>query len=192
MKRPGDTEFNRRISIDQLHGYKHPFSIEANAEERKALAQRFGLLSLDRLQAKGLVMLDADRALVRVDGHLSAELTQTCVVSLERVIQRVDAPFQRTYSTHMKDEWEESRDNGREINLTTEDDEVPEPLVGGIVDLGEAVSEHLALEIDPFPRIPDLAHRASDFTRGGNTVASNDTNPFTALEVMKARLTKRE
>ena len=111
---------------------------------------------------------------------------------MERVIQRVDAPFQRTDSTHVMDEWEESRDNGREINLTTKDDEVPEPLVGGIIDLGEAVSEHLALEIDPFPRIPDVVNRASDFTRGGNTVASNDTNPFTALEVMKARFSKRE
>ena len=192
MKRPYNSEFSRRISVDQLQSYHRPFYIEAASEERRALAQRFGLLSLDRLQAKGFLLMDSDRASARVHGHLSADLTQTCVVSLDTVVQHVEVTFERIYSTEVKDEWEGLGDGSREINLTIDDDEVPEPLVGGIIDLGEAATEHLALEIDPFPRNPDLDNQLGDFARDENAAASNGTNPFAALNVMKARLTKRE
>ena len=41
-------------------------------------------------------------------------------------------------------------------SMATEDEEVPELLEGDEIDLGGYVVEHLALEIDPFPRKPGV------------------------------------
>ena len=91
-------------------------------------------------------------------------------------------PFERIYSTEVKDEWEGLGDGGREINLTIDDDEVPEPLVGGIIDLGEAATEHLALEIDPFPRNPDLDNQLGEFARDENSRCKQRDQPVRGFE----------
>ncbi|MEX1107280.1 MAG: DUF177 domain-containing protein, partial [Dongiaceae bacterium] len=84
---PG-AEFSRLIEVELLGTEPVEQSIEASETERVALARRFGLLSLDRLEARLAVQREAGRR-VRVTGRFEAELQQRCVVSLGPVKSRI-------------------------------------------------------------------------------------------------------
>ena len=47
------TEFSRPFRIDTLGAEPRPVEIEAEPEERAALARRFGLVAIDRLERRG-------------------------------------------------------------------------------------------------------------------------------------------
>ena len=57
-------------------------------------------------------------------------------------------------------------------------DDAPEPLVGGVVDLGAVATEFLSLGIDPYPR-----KSGADSTRRPRTTIP--PHPFAALAALK-------
>ena len=174
------SEFSRAIAVESLEDGETVIDIEADADERAALARRFGLLALDSLTAKvGLTPVDA--GLVRVHGTLAAEVTQACVVTLEPVTTRVEGSFERLYGADTPEEA-----GGLITDADTE--ESPLPLADGAVDVGEAVAEQLALELDPFPRAPGAAF--DGFSSGSKSVGGDDTGdaaPFTVLARLKKK-----
>ena len=173
-------ELSLTVPVESLEDGETVIGIEADADERTALAKRFGLLALDSLTAKvGLTPVDG--GLVRVHGALAAEVTQACVVTLEPVPTRVEASFERLYGADAPEEA-----GGPIADADTE--ESPEPFTDGAVDVGEAVAEQLALELDPFPRAPGAAF--DGFTSGSKSVGDDDTGnagPFAALARLKEK-----
>jgi hypothetical protein len=59
--------------------------------------------------------------------------------------------------------------------------EPPEPLIGGIVNLGALATEFLVLGIDPYPRKADVEFAPV-------TVGEEGPKPFAALGALKKRL----
>ncbi len=173
-------EFSLAVAVESLEDGETVIDIEADADERAALARRFGLLALDSLTAKvGLTPVDG--GLVRVHGALAAEVTQACVVTLEPVTTRVEASFERLYGATAPEEA-----GGLITDADTE--ESPEPFTDGAVDVGEAVAEHLALELDPFPRAPGAAF--DGFSGRSKSVGGDDTGdagPFAVLARLKEK-----
>jgi len=84
------SEFSRPIPRERLGGRVVVEEIAAAPQERAALARRFGLLGLDLLAAPLRLERGGVTSLLRLDGHLSAEVTQACVVTLEPVASRVE------------------------------------------------------------------------------------------------------
>jgi uncharacterized metal-binding protein YceD (DUF177 family) len=139
-------EFSKPIDVMRLPAGGGTYALAASAEERAALAVRFALLSLDRLEAE--VQLEpAAGGFYRLSARLSADLTQACVVTLEPVASHIEESFSLLYGTP---------DDQDEV-LLDGDSETIEPLEGGIVDIGEAVAQQLSLALDPFPRAPGAA-----------------------------------
>ncbi len=68
--------------------------------------------------------------------------------------------------------------SGKEVERKLTDEDPPEPLTGGAVDLGALAVEAVALGLDPFPRKPDA--KPVDVTIG----EARD-NPFAALAALK-------
>ena len=62
--------------------------VEADTDEREALARHLGLVSLERLEAE--LLISPEDGTIGVRGTLMAELTQSCVVTLESVKSRID------------------------------------------------------------------------------------------------------
>ena len=60
-------------------------------------------------------------------------------------------------------------------DVDLEDDEV-EPIINGIIDLGELAAQHLGVALDPYPRKPGAAFGEAQF--GGN---EKRENPFIKL-----------
>lgn len=144
-------EFHRPLPAHDLPVAGRPFAIEAGSEERAALARRFGIVAVNSLRAEGFVRPEANGRRVRLDGRLSAEVVQTCVVTLEPVTATIDAALERLYGHDVAHDF---GDGVGEVFLDLADDLPAEPLTGGVLDLGAASAEQLALELDPYPRKP--------------------------------------
>jgi uncharacterized metal-binding protein YceD (DUF177 family) len=163
-------EFSRPVAIDRLPPGESEHEVAAGPEERAALARRFELLGLDRLEARArLARLQG--GLVRLTAEVSADVVQACVVSLEPVASRVEERFTLLYG--------EANEDAGEVVLSGEA-ELVEPAPGGVIDLGEAVAQQLSLALDPFPR---AAGAAAPAPPEGEASAS----PFAALARWKAK-----
>lgn len=170
-------ELSRPVPVDRLGHDERVYDIEANADERAALAQRYGILAVDVLVAKLRVKRLPGGALIRVDGHFSADVVQSCVVSLEPVSEHVEEDFVLTFATGRDEDPEE-------VVIAMDEEDPPEPIENGIIDIGEAVAEHLALAIEPFPRAPNAVFLSGDEPPPEPPAKAN---PFAALAPMKKK-----
>ncbi|MDX9861197.1 MAG: DUF177 domain-containing protein [Rhodospirillales bacterium] len=171
MERMDIPEFSRPVAVETVTE-EAAFSIEATAGERDGLARRLGLVSIDRLSAE-LRLIRQMGAMLHLEGRLTAEVTQSCVVTLAPVHSCIAVDVDRRYGPA------EAIAEADAEEVALEDEDPPEVLVDGIVDLGEVISEQLALEIDPFPRAEGV-----EFTgySSGPTPAEKANGPFAALE----------
>ncbi len=147
-------EFSRLIDIRQIS--PAPQHLVASEIERAALARRFSLVRIDRLEAT--VTLAADGDIVTASGRLEAAWVQPCAVSGEDLPQSVSEPLVLRFVPETGDEPAVDE----EIELTgSECDEIE--YSGHSFDLGEALAQSLALAIDPFATGPeaDRARKAA-------------------------------
>jgi uncharacterized metal-binding protein YceD (DUF177 family) len=172
-------EFSRPLSLDRIGATQHREEITATDKERAGLAERFGLLSLDSLTAS-FTLKRARKDLVRVKGHVTAELAQACVVTLDPVPARIDERFEVDFL-------EGVQPAVTDLELDAEAAEAPEPAPDGWIDLGELAAEQLGLAMDPYPRKPDAAVPAEwKAEPAAEPVADERPNPFALLEKLKS------
>ncbi|MCF8480155.1 MAG: DUF177 domain-containing protein [Rhodospirillum sp.] len=177
------SEFSRPIDALSLPGTGRTHVLDANDDERAALAKRLDVLDVLSLTAKVKATPVGRSPLVRVEGHFDATLLQTCSVTLAPIEATVSDDFALTYGPAVE---EEIVPGGKEIQLHMEEDDPPEPIVGGRIDLGEAVIEHLSLAIDPFPRAPGA--RFQPMAELDIEVNEPErTNPFAVLADLKKK-----
>lgn len=164
------TEFPRPVDLTRL-GDGIRLSIEANAAERKALAGRFGIPSIETLRAEIELRRIRGGAAVKLTGALLADVTQSCVVTLEPVKQHVEDSFEILYSDDVTDE--------QSAIGAAADIAWPEPLPAGPLDVGEAVAEQLSLALDPYPRAAGVALESRW------TGEEESAKPFAALDKLR-------
>jgi len=171
-------EFPRPVRLDTLGAGERAITIAAEAGERAALARRFGLVSLDRLEAS--IRLKRAGPAVHAEGSLHAELVQSCVATGDPLPLALDETFVLRFLP------EEMVDAATEELELSEEDCDTVPYTGGAIDIGEAVAETLALALPPFPRGPhaDAALRAAGVLSEGEV----EGGPFAALKGLRDRL----
>ncbi len=163
-------EFSRTVAVDRLEAVE-TLDIVADGPERAALARRLGLDSLDALTASVTLTKFGDGRRVRLSANFTADVVQSCVVTLEPVPSRIEATFVLVYDEDAGGPAE------AEIVVLLKGQNSPEPLSGNVVDVGEAVAEHLALALDPYPRLPGAKLSALGLAPGGGDAGNegNDT-----------------
>ncbi len=173
-------EFSRPIPRERLGGRVVVEEIAAAPQERAALARRFGLLGLDLLAATLRLEPGGGTGLLRLDGHLSAEVTQACVVTLEPVASRVEEDFSLLFS--LDGGPVPTSATAREVVVDPEAEEPAEALGPSGLDLGEAVTQQLALALNSYPRAPGAA-----LAEAGTPESDTDapTGPFGVLEALR-------
>lgn len=166
QRTPGRPEFSRPVDTARLSRDESVHDIAAMPAERAALAQRFDLVSLDSLEAR-VRLRRAAGGFIRLTAEFSAEVVQSCIVTLEPVPSRVDEIFTLLYGT-VEEEGDVALDGEADI---------VEPLEDGTIDLGEAVAQQLSLALDPYPRAPGAVDAPSPVGPEQNLSES----PFAAL-----------
>lgn len=164
-------EFSRPQRLDTIGAGESRVHVEADADERSALARRFGLIAIDGLKADFAIRRDAAGIIAR--GHLSGTVVQPCSVTGDRVPARIEEDFAIRFVP-------EGDESGDEIELS-EDDCDTVFYTGGAIDLGEAAAETLALALDPFPRSPG----AEAALREAGVLSEEEAGPFAALAKLR-------
>lgn len=164
-------EFSRPFDIRQLD--HRAVQLVANQAERSALARRFGIVRIDRLEAE--VVLERAGEALNGAGTLEADIVQSCAVSAEDLTVQIREPlafrFVPETGEHRPDE---------EVEL--EADELDEiEFSGTTVDLGEAVAQSVALAIDPFLTGPEAE-------TARKLLSDENASPFAALAALKKDL----
>jgi uncharacterized metal-binding protein YceD (DUF177 family) len=164
-------EFSRFIEADTVGTRPVEREISANAEERAALAARFDLVSIDRLEAD-FTLRRAGNGVIHVKGRVRGDVVQSCVVTLEPVPARIEEEFAADFAAQADRPAQEE-----EIDFEAADP--PEPIRNGHIDLGELAAEQLSLALDPYPRAPgaELPQGA-----GPDEPESPPVNPFSILK----------
>ena len=170
-------EFSRLVAVESLKIGSTEQKLAAMAAECTELAKRFDLLTLDQLSAHLKITRKGQGETLRVivSGHLVASLTQSCIITLEPVASRIEADFETVFDTA-----DDSENNDSDID--SDNDEIREPIIDGMIDLGEMVAQNLAIEINPFPRAD-----GADSSKLPLETAETRTNPFSVLEKLKNR-----
>ena len=164
-----EPEFSRPIDVRHLP--TAPLTLTANDEERAALAARFGLVSIGRLEAEVTVTPDGEA--VDAAGRLRAAIVQSCAVSGEDLPVTIDEPLALRFVPEREIEEEE---------LELEEGELDEiPYAGTVFDVGEAVAQSLALAIDPYAVGPNAEQARKD----AGLLDEAAAGPFAALAALK-------
>ncbi|MEN3745894.1 DUF177 domain-containing protein [Sphingomonas sp. HF-S3] len=177
-------EFSRPQRLDQIGAGESQVPVSTDEAERAALAERFGLQSIDLLEADYTLRRTASG--VRATGTLRASVVQSCVATGDPVPAKIDEAFDIRFVPES--------DTVEEIELS-EDECDTVFYSGGAIDLGEAAAETLALALDPFPRSP----RADEVLKRAGVVGEDEVeaveeepaSPFAGLGALKDALSKK-
>jgi uncharacterized metal-binding protein YceD (DUF177 family) len=145
-------------------------TLEPDEAQRAALAKTLGLRSLPAFMAKVTAKPWLDG--VELTGRFEAVVEQVCGVSLDPFEQPVEGEIEVRAVPHGSPH--AAPPEGGELELDLEAPDPPDELEGDTVDVSHYVVEHLALEIDPFPRKPGATF---DYQP-----PEEETSPFAALK----------
>jgi len=166
--------FYHRLAIDRIRDGEQ-LELIADDVERRAVAERLALVTLDRLEAS--VVLERNGALIRAAGHIRASLEQACVATGEPVRETVDEPFELVFMPEP-----EANRPDEEIELSKDECDTIF-YEGGSMDLGSAIADTLALTIDPYPR----SEGADAALRQAGVLSEEQAGPFAALAKLRKK-----
>lgn len=144
--------------------------LEADAATRARIVRALDLRSLDRLEAEVSVTPQAQGW--EISGQINADLAQICGLTLEALPAEIRARFSVRAA-----ELTDPEEVPREIVIDLDETDPPDLIEDGVIDLGAYVVEHLALELDPFPRKPGAEFEPP--------AAAEEPSPFAVLSRLK-------
>ena len=176
---PEGPPLTRKIRITDIED-GDPITMKLSEEEEAAIAAMLDLVDLKGF-AFDYRLRRGGSGRVRLSGRLTADATQTCVVTLEPVAAPIDVPVEIEF-------WPESQveDQARKAEEPGQAGLVdwPEAIAGGVIDLGPVAYDALATALDPYPR-KEGAH--FQWRQGDTSAKAPKTGPFAALEQLKKR-----
>jgi uncharacterized metal-binding protein YceD (DUF177 family) len=164
--------WNIPVHVEDLPEQGRDFVHAADETVRPAIASAAGILALPRLEAS-FHLRSHGRGGVHVTGTVSATVQQSCVVTLEPLINEVTEAVDVTFLPPGA-----ANAAAAEEVLEPGSPEPPEVLADGTIDLGALAVEFLLLGIDPYPRKPGAVFDAP-------SIGAGEANPFAALAALK-------
>ena len=137
------------VRLPDVGRMDQPLQLSPDEAARRRIAETLDLVDLPRLTAEVKIRPWLDGA--EIEGRWSAEVVYRCGLSAEPFDARLDGRF---LVRAVPPESPHAAASAGEIELDLEAEDPPDVLEGDVLDLGAYVVEHLALELDPFPRKP--------------------------------------
>jgi uncharacterized metal-binding protein YceD (DUF177 family) len=161
------------LAVQDVPAEGRHVDLATDASVRTAVAKLAAVREITQLDASFDVTPYRGDGL-HVTGQVVATVGQDCVVTLEPMESRIDESIDVTFiPPHAA--VAESADS----DAIASDDDQPETLVDGVVDLGALATEFLLLAIDPYPRRPDAVFAPPQ------PDTDPSAHPFAALAALK-------
>jgi uncharacterized metal-binding protein YceD (DUF177 family) len=164
--------FAHHLRLDQLRDGER-LDLVADEAERRDVAKRLGLASLERLEAHVCIGRTGD--MVRAEGRLTAALDQECVVTREPVAAHIDEPFAIMF---VPEPPVGSADEEIELGAADCDTVFYD---GAAINLGSAIADTLALSLNPYPR----SASAEVALREAGVMSEEQASPFAVLAKLR-------
>ena len=163
-----------RLRLAEVQRSAPRLDLEADAPRRAVIAEALDLLALNRFVASVRVTPWLDG--LEITARWQANIAQTCGVSLDPF----DTALAGEFTVRAAPEGSPALgDLAGEVTVDPEAEDPPDRLEGDEVDVGAYLVEHLALEVDPFPRRPGVEFEAP--------AAESPASPFAVLQALKTR-----
>ena len=193
-------EWPRRIDVSEIGTNPYKSSISATELERKDVARRLKLDSINFLAADYVLQREAGSNIIHVSGTVNATVVQPCVISLEKIEEKISEDFESWYADESQAvslarvrQDRISRLVDSEVPVL-EEKEDPEAVIDGKIDLGELAVQFLSLAVSPFPRAegsvkastaPVGGPEGEVYASAGEETTGPRRNPFAALKNWK-------
>lgn len=168
--RSGAAPWQVPVAVEDVAEAGQHFDLVADAGIRSAVARIAGLSDLPRLEASFDVTRRGSGGL-HVAGRVSATVGQNCVVTLEPLANEVEEAVDLLFLPQRAVASQDGETEPAPHQVKWND---PEPLIGGVVDLGALATEFLILGLDPYPRKPGAVFEPQQDRKP-------DGGPFAAL-----------
>lgn len=184
-------EFSRLFEVEKISEDGETVKLKALKNECAALAKRFKVQELKYLKAE-FDLVKKSNGKVHMEGYFTANIVQSCVVTLEPVTNHVKGELDVVFCDEAeiarrdKELAKEFVDDDGVVSIASFDKSEIEPIVGGVIDLGEVIAQHLMMGIDPYPRKEGAVF--TDVTpnkHAGEFGLTTSENPFAVLASLK-------
>ena len=167
--------FSYPLIVDELTAATKEYHLEAKKEELPYITEVLMVPSVKSLKADISVKLDKKNHRLTVWGKAKADIEQTSVISLKNFINHYQNEFEVIFDTKLTPQ------DLKEMDVDFEDD-VPDIIIDGKINLADIAMEQIALVIDDFPR---KKGESFDFKPEFDPEAPITHNPFEALAQLK-------
>jgi hypothetical protein len=169
------------ITVAQIPDTGLHREIEADRAARQAMAEVADLRDILSARASFDVTVRSGGR-VHVVGQVRARIGQTCVVTLDPLETEIDEAIDLEFAPpdqipKLADLVDEAEEGEGDIP------DPPEPIMGGVIDLGRLATDALFLAIDPYPRKPGIVFEPKF------EAADPKDHPFAALKALKGDAT---
>ncbi len=173
MDRRMSASWPRALKLHELGTGPLRLHLDASSDDCAAIGRQLGLESMAALTAEITVSPWFDG--VEIAGSFRADVEQICGVTLEAFQQRVSGEVLvrvvPASSPHAQ------LPEGGDLELDADAPDAPDIMVNDAIDVSGYVVEHLALELDPFPRKPGATFEFE--------APSTEMSPFAALQALR-------
>lgn len=129
-------------------GRVQPMELNPDEETRARIAKALDLAGLPAFSARA--RLEPWHDGVELQGRWTAKVVYRCGITLEPFEDDLEGAF----TVHAVPEGSKLAEAGEELELDPDAADPPDVLEDDRIDVGAYLVEHLALELDPFPRKP--------------------------------------
>jgi len=150
----------------------------ADPAQRAAIARWSGVVSVEALQVKVDIRKLAPTRFA-LTFKLTADVTQSCVVSLEPVKSHLERGFDRELHFIGSSIRHKAPESETELVLDSDPEEGPEEIQSLHYDLAVPVLEEYALSLEPYPRRPGVEFSVKTDPEG------RPESPFAVLKGLK-------
>ncbi|WP_269713497.1 YceD family protein [Caulobacter sp. NIBR2454] len=165
-------EWPKTVTFAEVSRGSMVLDLTADDVSKRKAAKTLGLEAINSLKAtvKLAQWLDG----VEMKGKLRASVVQTCSVTAESLPAKIHGEF--VLRLLPPGSPNAPTTESPELDIEADADDVPDVLEGEVIDVSAYVIEHLALELDPFPR-----KEGAEFEQPPEPV---DLSPFAALKAL--------
>lgn len=168
-------DFSYPLNIDDLNQQEQHYRLKADAEQLKTLKAVLQVEGVKSFMADIFLKLNVRQHRLDIWGKVKAELELKSVITLENFTKKYEAPFAYYFDTEAT--YQDIKDLDPGIN-----DEIPDIIENGQIDLGNIAIEQLALVLEDYPRLDgEEFHFVSEF----DEETTKQANPFAVLQNLK-------
>ena len=168
-------DFSYPVKIEDLTQNEQHYFLKAGPKDLEVLKAILKVESVKLFEADITLKKTHKKHRIDIKGEVKALLELKSVISLENFDQKYVAPFEYYYDTTLT--YEDLRQLDASIN-----DEVPEIIENGQIDLGQIAIEQLALVMDDYPR---QSGEEFEFQSEFDEKTTRENHPFAILEKLK-------